>query len=104
MLHIGKNISLLLTRSGKDARWLSGEVDVDESTVSLWISGKRTPTVKNLEKICAALNAEMHEVWYGPQAMPATAEAQVLLNIANGLAPERLQALLAIAKTLETQS
>jgi transcriptional regulator with XRE-family HTH domain len=104
MLHIGKNISLLLTRSGKDARWLSGEVDVDESTVSLWISGKRTPTVKNLEKICSALNAEMYEIWYGPQAMPASPKAHALLDIANSMSDERLAALLAIAKTLETQS
>lgn len=99
---IGKNLTLMMERAGKDARWISGEVGVHESTVSLWLSGKRTPTVKHLQEVVAALGGEIREAWEGPLATPATPAARTLLNIANNLSPAQIEALTALAKTMES--
>lgn len=42
----------LVVKSGLTQRRISKELDIDESTLSLYLSGKRTPGIKNYLKIC----------------------------------------------------
>lgn len=54
----GSKLSELLKEKGISQRDLANKAELDESTVSLYISGKRTPNLKNHFKICKAINAE----------------------------------------------
>jgi HTH-type transcriptional repressor of puuD len=54
----GSKLAELLKERGVSQRDLANKAELDESTISLYISGKRTPNLKNHIKICKALNAE----------------------------------------------
>ena len=73
MRDLAPKLRAALDRAGITARDLAGRIGLDESTVSLWLSGQRTPRMKNLEKVAQALGIELAELWAGPQATPATA-------------------------------
>lgn len=89
-----------LDRAGITARDLAGRIEMDESTVSLWLSGKRTPRVKALEKIAAALGIELAELWSGPEATPATAVQAAMIDEMGQLTPAQQEALLALARSM----
>lgn len=89
-----------LERRSITARDLANITGFDESTVSLWLAGKRTPRVKNLEKIAKAIQAEMSEFWDGPEAVPATDVQSAMLDEMNQLDPAQQEALLALARTM----
>jgi len=92
-----------LDRAGITARDLAGRIGMDESTVSLWLSGKRTPRVKALEKIAAALNIELAELWSGPEATPASAVQAAMIDEMGQLTPAQQEALLALARSMRDQ-
>lgn len=72
-------------------------IGVDKSAVSRWISGERTPTMKNLMDLADLLDIEMAELWEGPTSMPATPEQRALQERMNRMTPEQQQSLLALA-------
>lgn len=84
--------------SGKTNRQLADEIGMDESTLSLWMSGERTPRMKNLEKLARAMGKELREVWEGPQATPATAAQQSVIDDMAGMSPEQQEAIAAIVR------
>ena len=97
---LSEKIAAAVADSGMTARQIADKIGYHESTVSLWISGGRTPRVKALEKLAAALGIEMAELWQGPEAVPATAEQSAMVDEMAGLTIEQQQALLAIARTM----
>lgn len=97
---LSDKIAAAIADSGMTAREVADKIGYHESTVSLWISGGRTPRVKALEKLAAALGIEMADMWQGPEAVPATAEAAAMVDEMANLTPEQQQALLAIARTM----
>ena len=63
MRDLAPKLRAALDRAGITARDLAGRIGLDESTVSLWLSGQRTPRMKNLEKVAQALGIELAELW-----------------------------------------
>ena len=72
-------------------------VGVDRSAVSRWMSGERTPTMKNLIDLADLLGVETRELWEGPQAMPSTPEQRAMMERMGRMSSEQQQAFLALA-------
>lgn len=89
-----------LERSEKTARQVADQIGVSESTVSLWLSGRRNPRVENLKKIAAALGVEASELWEGPQATPATAPMQSVVDDMAALDPTQQEAIAAMVRSI----
>lgn len=87
---------------GKTNRQLADEVGKDESTVSLWMSGGRTPRMKNLEKLAQAMGKELGDLWEGPQATPANAAQQSVLDDMTTMSPEQQEAIAALVRAAKT--
>lgn len=88
-------------RAGVTNRYLAAKIGVNESTLSLWFSGKRTPLVDNLKQLAEELGVEMAELWNGPEALPTAPPVRALVDIANALSPAQQEALLALARTMQ---
>lgn len=71
-------------------------IGVDKSAVSRWISGERTPTMKNLYDLADLLQKEISELWDGPQATPMTPEQKLAIERLQKLPLARQQAYLAL--------
>lgn len=97
---LAPKLRVLLDRKGITARDLAGLIGMDESTVSLWLSGERTPRVKNLQKVAIALDVEMAELWTGPEATPASAVQAAMIDEMGQLSPTQQEALLAMARAM----
>lgn len=93
-------IKAAFERSGKSQRDVATAVGVDESTVSLWLSGERTPRVKNLEKLARALGVEAKELWTGPEATPATEVQAKVLEDMNYLSPTQQEVVAALVRSM----
>lgn len=99
---LSKNIAAAIADSGMTARQVAKELGMHESTVSLWISGERSPRVKALVRLAKVLGKEVAELWEGPEAVPATPEQAAMVEEMNHLTPEQQQALLATARSMRT--
>lgn len=97
---LAANIQTLLKRKGMKARELADKMGVHESTLSLWMSGGRTPRVQNLRKIAEALEVEVAELWNGPEATPATPVQAAVIDEMNHLTPAQQEAVLALIRTM----
>jgi len=90
-------------RAGVTNRYLAGKLGVNESALSLWFSGKRTPLVDNLKQLADLLGVEMADLWNGPEALPTAPPVRALVDIANGLDATQQELLLALAKSMQSQ-
>lgn len=93
-------IKAAFERSGLTQRDLANAVGVDESTVSLWLSGERTPRVKNLERLARAMGLEASELWNGPEATPATEIQAKVLEDMNFLSPTQQEVVAALVRSM----
>lgn len=93
---LAKRIEALVKASPYKPAELSRLVEVDRSSVSKWMSGERTPTMKNLYDLAEALGIEMTEIWDGPESMPATPEQKLVNDRMRGMSPVQQQAVLAL--------
>ena len=59
------------------------------------MKGERTPTVQNLIDLAGVLDVEMQDLWTGPEAVPATPEQRMMLELMKGMTEEQQQAWLA---------
>lgn len=82
--------------------YIAQNLDVDESTVSRWMNGSRTPTVKNLIELAELLGLEMTDLWDGPEVLPATAEQRMVVEAMKGLDTAQQQAILALISTMKS--
>lgn len=88
-------------KSGFTSRDLAEKIGRSESTVSLWMSGKRTPRMKNLEQLAHVMGVEMNELWEGPEATPATAAQALVLEEMNQLTELQQEAVAAIVRSMK---
>ncbi len=101
---LADKIKAAFDRSGLSQRDLATAVGVDESTVSLWLSGGRVPRVKNLERLARAMGLEASELWNGPEATPASeAQAHVLEDM-NYLSPTQQEVVAALVRSMRRGS
>lgn len=100
MTPIPSRLRAALDAAGMTARDLAARLGMNESTVSLWLSGGRTPRMKNLVKIAEVLQIEVTELWDGPEAVPTNPVQMALLDEISGLSPAQQEALLALARTM----
>lgn len=93
--------------SARDAAGLNNKevaqrLDLDESTVSLWMNGKRTPRVENLQRLASVLGIEVAELWQGEEVLPATPAQRAMVEEMSAMSPAQQEALLALARTMRT--
>lgn len=53
-------LALLIKEKGISQRELAKKSGLDESTISLYVSGARTPNLKNHVKLCQALGVDIN--------------------------------------------
>ena len=82
MSTISVNLKIALQRVGMTSRELAARTGVDESTVSLWLSGQRTPIIKNLRTIADTLGVNVVELLVGSQHELSSAQQSVLADMA----------------------
>lgn len=87
-------------RGGFTNRDLAEKIGRDESTVSLWMSGKRTPRMKNLQDLARVMGVEMAELWSGPEAIPATAAQAAVLEEMSHLDETQQEAIAALVRSM----
>ncbi len=87
-------------KGGFTNRDLAAKIGKDESTVSLWMSGNRTPRVKNLEQLAKLMGVEMSELWEGPEATPANAAQQSVLDDMARLDATQQEAIAAFVRSM----
>jgi transcriptional regulator with XRE-family HTH domain len=100
MTTLSEKITAAVVGAGLTGRDLADRIGVHESTVSLWMSGGRTPRVKHLEKLAKALGKEVADFWTGPEAMPTTPEQAAMVDEMGQLTLTQQQALLAMARAM----
>jgi transcriptional regulator with XRE-family HTH domain len=91
-------------KGGFTNRDLADKIGRDESTVSLWMSGKRTPRMKNLEQLARVMGVEMADLWSGPEAMPATAMQVAVLEGMNHLDETQQEAVAALVRSMRSRT
>lgn len=101
---LATRIKAAFERSGLSQLDLATAVGVDESTVSLWLSGGRTPRVKNLEKLARAMGLEASELWSGPEATPANAAQASVLHHMSFLDPVQQEAVAGLVRSMRAAS
>lgn len=106
-LMIDTRLEALATRLRKardDAQvsngYIAQHLGVDESSVSRWMNGGRTPTVKNLMELAELLGVEMTELWEGEQVLPATPEQRIVVEAMRDLDATQQQALVALISSM----
>lgn len=104
MTPLAAKLRSALEKSELTARDLADRIGIHESTVSLWLSGGRTPRMKNLEKMAQALGIEMAELWEGPEATPANATQQAVLDDMAAMTPEQQEAVAAMVRSIKLAS
>lgn len=104
MSELAKTLEALMSRKGLNGRQLADRIGMSESTVSLYLSGGRTPSVKALKKIADALDVHMSEIWSGPELMPATEVQAAMLDEMGALSAAQQEALLVIARTMKSSN
>lgn len=85
-------------------RDLAEKIGRDESTVSLWMSGKRTPRMKNLQELARAMGVEMAELWSGPEAVPVTAAQAAVLEEMSHLDETQQEAIAALVRSMRSRN
>ena len=83
MSTIAEHLKLALHKSGITARELAVRLGVDESTVSLWLSGQRTPRIKNLQSVAGVFGVNVIELLAGPKSELGAAQQSVLADMAD---------------------
>lgn len=53
----------ILARKNMTQKQLAAKVGVGESAVSLWLSGKREPTMSKLKRLCEAMGCKAEDIW-----------------------------------------
>lgn len=100
MLDIPAKLRVALKRADITARDLAKLIRMSESIVSLWLSGERTPRMKNLEKIAKALGIEMDELWNGSEARPANKAQLAVIEDMDHLTTTQQEAIAGMVRSM----
>lgn len=97
---LADRIRELILASDYNPTEVAKHLRVDKSAVSRWMTGERTPTMKNLIDLADLLGVEVQEMWAGPESLPATPEQRAMLEKMARLTIEQQQAFLLMAETM----
>lgn len=100
LLNLAHAIGRMIAASPYTASDVARELHVDKSAVSKWISGERTPTMKNLLDLVDLVKRDMRELWTGPEAVPATPVQKVIVEYAARLPEGQQEAFAAMLAAL----
>ena len=89
MTQLSELMQKALQASGMTARELAGRLGVDESTVSLWLSGQRSPRLDKLQIIADALGVKPSDLVADASAQLSEAQRSVVADMAD--MPDALQ-------------
>jgi len=97
---LADNIHKYIGASAYSPAEVARALSVDKSAISRWMNGQRTPTVQNLIELAHLLKIEITELWNGEEALPATPEQRLMVDLMGKMTAEQQEAFLAMAKTL----
>jgi transcriptional regulator with XRE-family HTH domain len=103
MSTLAQQLRSALQQSGTTARELASRIGLDESTVSLWLSGQRTPRIKNLEKIAATLGIGLADLLASSQFDLSPSQQSVVEDMA-AMSDHLQQAVAAIVSSIRAAS
>lgn len=103
LMALAAKIDALIETSPYSQKEVAIHLGVDKSTISRWITGERTPTMKNLMDLADLVGVDMRELWEGPDVLPATPEQRMMLEVMKSLTPEAQQLLIANATLLKRE-
>lgn len=96
---LAERINALVEMSPYTKAEIARLVGLDRSAISKWVTGERTPTLKNLMDLAAVLQVEMTDLWEGPEAVPATPEQRAMIERMAHMDEAQQQAFLALAES-----
>jgi len=97
---IGENIRDSIAKSNYKAIEISQKLGVDNSTISMWMSGKRTPTIKNLIELSRVLQIDISTFLFNVGEPFLSKEHQEIIKILTKLKSSQVMALLEITKSM----
>lgn len=100
MSSLSRRLTQARDAAGLTNKEVAQRLGLDESTVSLWMNGKRTPRVENLQKLAAELDVEMSELWQGEEVLPATPAQRAMVEEMADMSQAQQEALLALARAM----
>lgn len=102
-MDVGSRIRELRELTGTSAKELSIALRVSPSFISGLENGTKKCSLDNLEKICAAMNLSLND-FFAPQAQDLPKHILELINSAQKLAPDQVEAINLMIKTLNRTS
>lgn len=104
MSSLSRRLTQARDAAGLNNKEVAERMGLDESTVSLWMRGKRTPRVENLQRLAVELGIEVAELWQGDEVLPATPAQRAMVEEMADMTPAQQEALLALARTMRSQT
>lgn len=59
---IAKNLKRIMYKSGKTQAEVSKDLNINKSTLSCWMSGRRAPRMKSLDMLCHYFNVRRSDI------------------------------------------
>lgn len=100
LAELAATLKRLIESSSYKPADVARELSVDRSVVGRWMTGERTPTMKNLIELADLLGVEMTDIWQGEEAIPSTPEQRLMVERMRAMSAEQQQAFLAMAASL----
>jgi transcriptional regulator with XRE-family HTH domain len=94
-IHLGEMINYYRKQNGWTMKQLGEKMNKTESAISLWISGKRSPMVDDLDKLSKLFDVSPETLMFGNNASPIIEET---LNTMKKLEEPRQQIVLNVAR------
>jgi len=88
---LGENIRYAINISNYKPIEVAKLLNVDRSAVSLWVSGKRTPTAKNIIELAKILKIDIAILWSGVATVETSEQQKKLLFLSNKLSKSQLE-------------
>lgn len=99
-----KNLSYHMTIAGINQVELANAVNVSESTVSTWLSGRSYPRIDTIQRIADVLGCETDElVLESSEALQQqiSDDERALFRLARSAKPEAIRAAVAVLKSMQ---
>jgi len=98
---LGENIRKNIANSRYKAVEISEKLEVDNSTISMWMSGKRTPTIRNLIELSKVLNIGLSSLFVNIGNESLSEEQHQIIQLLPKLNKKQVLAVLDIVKSMQ---